>query len=119
MSGADVQITRGARIPRDVQRAAQRVGDLTDTNREIATRMVRYARDEAPIRTGRLSQSIRVQTTTRGSLQVGASTVYAGVIHWGWPRRNIAPNHFLTRALAQARVVEVYEDDIDELLRYI
>lgn len=119
MADNAVQVTRGARIPGNVRRLAVRVGDMSDTNREVANKMVRLARDAAPSRTGELAGSLRVMTANRGGLEVGSSKVYAGVIHWGWPRRHISPNPFLTDALTAARVVETYEDDIDELLRYI
>lgn len=117
--GEVVQITRGAQIPAHLRRTAVRVGNLTDANRRIANDAARYARQEAPIRRGMLMESVRVFELTRGGWQIGSRKVYAGPIHWGWARRNIAPNHFMSRGLARARVVDEYEESMEELLRTI
>lgn len=50
-----------------------------------------------PVRSGRLASSLRVQVRA-GSAAVVSPLVYAGVIHDGWPRHNIAPHPFLTDA---------------------
>jgi hypothetical protein len=49
----------------------------------------------------------------------GAKTPYAGVIHYGWPQHNIAPNPFLLNALASTtnEVVDALSDGIGDVLR--
>jgi hypothetical protein len=59
------------------------------------------ARTEVPVRSGRLMGTIRPVATRRGAkIRAGSARVpYAGPIHFGWGRRNIAPNPFLYRAV--------------------
>ena len=49
---------------------------------------------------GTLAGSIRASgTQTKGIVRAGRKSVpYAGVIHFGWPRRNISPQPFLCEA---------------------
>lgn len=61
------------------------------------------ARELAPRRTGKLAGSIRTVggTTKTGRVFAGSASVpYAGPIHWGWPRRNIDPQPFISEAVA-------------------
>lgn len=59
------------------------------------------AKSEAPVRTGRLRETIRLQVLKSGvAIRSGrASVPYSNPIHWGWVRRGIRPNPFLSRAL--------------------
>lgn len=74
-----------------------------------------------PNRTGRLEASVRAgKGKTKAVVRAGGARVpYAGVIHYGWPARNIAPNEFLRIALQrqQQAVLSTLNAGLDDLLR--
>lgn len=82
--------------------------DFKEAGHAAATIVVGEAKRTVPYRTGRLYETIRAGRTVRGGrVYAGKARVpYAGPIHFGWGRRNIAPNPFLYRA-ADRRVNEV------------
>jgi len=74
--------------------------------------------------TGKLRKSIKGRGTQRaGTVKVGTakSVPYAGAIHWGWKKRNIQPNPFVTRAiqthLGKAR--KVFEREISKVAKQL
>lgn len=84
--------------------------DFRAANLEAAQTVAGDATSRVPVLTGRLQASIRASATPKaGVVRAGfARLPYAGVIHFGWPRHNIAPNPFLYDAL-DARSAEVFE----------
>jgi hypothetical protein len=70
--------------------------------------------------TGALAGSIRAgRGKTKAVVRAGgAKAPYAGVIHYGWPARNIAPHPFLTDALSRRheQIYAALEQGIDALL---
>lgn len=70
--------------------------------------------------TGALAKSIRAgRGKTKAVIRAGgAKAPYAGVIHYGWPARNIAPQPFLTEALTRRhdQIYSALELGIDALL---
>jgi hypothetical protein len=94
---------------------------LKQANRDAADMVAYEAQTIVPVLSGTLLESIRASgTQTAGIVRAGrASVVYAGVIHFGWPRHNIEPNPFLYEA-ADARLDEViarYEEAVDAIAR--
>lgn len=90
-------------------------------HRDIANRIVApAAAREAPRRSGTLAGDVRgLATQNAARVAVGRAAVpYANPIHWGWPRRNIAPNPFLQRAaeLSRSRVQAEYEAAVSRSL---
>lgn len=84
------------------------------------------ARGFAPVRTGKLRDSIRVSSTLRkvsvvaGNNRTTKSGIpYANPIHWGWAARNIKPQPFFIDALKEKRdqVQKVYFDNLDRLFK--
>lgn len=85
------------------------------------------ARAEAPVRSGRLRNSIRVASLQR-SVQVRAGSKripYGNPIHWGWfydkqrdIKKNIKPNPFMSRALGykKQQIIATYVKNMDKLL---
>jgi hypothetical protein len=51
----------------------------------------------------------------------GRLVPYAGPIHFGWPRHNIAPNPFIYDALddRKAEVIDKYEAHIEALVEKV
>lgn len=74
-----------------------------------------------PIRSGALAATLRAgRGKTKAVVRAGgARTPYAGVIHYGWPARNIAPQPFLSDALAarRAHLLGMLDAGISDLLR--
>jgi HK97 gp10 family phage protein len=110
----------------DLRRALAGVG--ADAAGELRAALLAGARvvaadavRRAPRRTGRLAASVRAGTDRRGALVRAGndSTVpYAGVIHYGWPARHIAPQPFLDDAV-RASAEEVVRRAADALDRLI
>lgn len=93
--------------------------ELAAIHEAVAIPVARVAADMAPVRSGNLRYTIRATGSKYGGRVVAGGTgfrgglrepvLYAGPIHWGWPRRNISPNRFLTGALSR-RESEVYNE---------
>ncbi len=122
MAGRQVSV-EGAR---ELRKALKTVGDeakagLKETNLEVAEIVARAAVTKVPAQSGALRETIRAAgAQTRASVKAGFKKVpYAGVIHFGWPARNIAPQTFLYDALDSRRgeVVDAYKSGMADLLR--
>jgi hypothetical protein len=75
---------------------------IRQANKAAAEMVAPMARALAPQRSGRLAASVKARATQRSGAVVAGSKVrvpYAGPIHWGWPKRGIAANKFMLRAL--------------------
>lgn len=79
--------------------------ELKAANKDLASSVESEARGLVPTRSGNLASSLRSTGTARsGVVRAGKARVpYAGPIHFGWARRNIAPNPFLWTALDRRR----------------
>lgn len=82
------------------------------------------ARELAPRRSGDLAGSIRTVGGTQktGRVFAGSAKVpYAGPIHWGWPRRNIEPQPFLSEAVGDTlpQVRDIFGGRMREILDQI
>ncbi len=122
MAGRQVSV-EGAR---ELRKALKTVGDeakagLKDVNVEVAEIVARAAVTRVPSRSGALRETVRAAgAQTRASVKAGFKKVpYAGVIHFGWPARKIAPQPFLYDALDARRdeVVDTYANGMADLLR--
>lgn len=85
----------------------------------IGTLVVQAA--SPPVLSGRLSGTIRAgRGKTKAVVRAGgARAPYAGVIHYGWPERDIAPQPFLSAALQSERsdVFRALEEGLAEIQR--
>jgi hypothetical protein len=107
---------------RSVTKALQSVGvpnkEITDAAKRSADRVINEAKTLAPVRSGRLRDSIKISATlTKGiSIKAGndSSIPYANPIHWGWFKRNIKPQPFFVKAIGLTRN-DVYQDYLREL----
>ena len=90
---------------RATSRALKKSGaDMQQMNKlmhAIGMIVVENARPRAPHNTGRLAATIRAgRGRTKAVVSAGKKRVpYAGVIHYGWPKRGIAAQPFLTTAI--------------------
>lgn len=85
---------------------------------QVAKPVESMARRRAPVRSGRLKNSVRSSGTQRAAVVRAGTNVkryrYAGVIHFGWPERNIRAQPFMTEAIevAAPMVVRTYEKEL-------
>lgn len=118
---AVVGLNETVRALRRVEKDAPK--EVTKANKKAAETAVPYVQRTTPVLTGTLRRSVKARATQRSASVVagkaGRSKLYAGVIHWGWPRRNIKRNEFMTRGAEKARpqVLKVYEDALGGVLR--
>ena len=114
---------------KDLQKALRIAGskdlkkELRQAQKSSAEIVSRRAKVLAPHVSGKLAGSIRAGASMRsGYVKAGSKRVpYAGPIHFGWKRRNIAPNPFLFEALAasHSKVVKEHQKSMDDLVAKI
>lgn len=111
---------------RELRRELRQVADkglddeLKALHKDIAEEIIARALPMVPVRSGALRRSVRGSGTKAAAVgRVGRKSVpYAAPIHWGWRRRNIRPNPFLTDAAAEIErdITERYDRAISGML---
>ncbi|MFT3877423.1 MAG: hypothetical protein QM708_13520 [Propioniciclava sp.] len=118
-----VKVEGAAQLRRTLRKAGIDISTLKAAHAQAGKIAAGGGQDQAPRRTGRLASTIRSSGTSTGSIiRAGYARVpYANPIHWGWPRRNISPNPFLTDGAQQTEPewIEVYQAAIDEALNQV
>lgn len=116
---ARVRVEGLGRAIRALSKAGASADDMRELMHAIGMTVVRAA--HPPVLTGRLKGTLRAgRGKTKAVVRAGgAKTPYAGVVHYGWPARNIAPNPFLTDAVQSTRGATFNQLDqgLDEILR--
>lgn len=94
--------------------------ELPKIHKAAATPVAKEAKSIVPRRSGDLAGSIRALGSQKsGRAAAGSKAVpYAGVIHFGWPDRNIKPNPFLQKALEkkEREVIAIFVQEQDRLI---
>jgi hypothetical protein len=110
---------------REINRLIKAVGvpkaEVKKAGIESAQVVVNEARSLVPVRSGKLRDSIRVGATASSKITIragGARVPYANPIHWGWYKRNIAPQPFFSKALGYTRD-EIYNRYFEQLEKLI
>jgi hypothetical protein len=110
-------------VIRSMERLGVSVSDMKGAFTKIGNRGVSTAKQIAPHRSGALAGTIR-QSKAKNKVLLRAGyeskrLPYAGVIHYGWPRRNIAPQPFLTDTVGLLAdwAVHTLEDELNTLIR--
>ena len=113
-----VEVLGADRLASTLNRAASDLGDLGDTAAEVAESVASDARSRAPYVSGTLSRSIQVGMRRKNEARVVAGAIYAGVIEFGWPRRNIAAQPYLRPAVdaAETKVLTAYAKGVGKTL---
>lgn len=93
---------------RALEKAGADSEQMRDLMHEIGEIVAVRARQLAPVgKSRRLKASIRAgRGKTKAVVRAGyerKSMPYAGVVHYGWPARNILPDRFLADAMDQTR----------------
>jgi hypothetical protein len=117
---AAVQIRGGARLRSTLRKAGADLGDLKDANQKVGQLVAQESNPIAPRgKTGKLAGSVRsARQVGRARVLAGSAAVpYAGVIHFGWPARNIAPQPWIetTAVATEATWLPIYEQDIQNV----
>lgn len=104
------------RLDKDLPKA------LTSLHKKVAEPVAAVARRRAPKRSNRLASSVRAGGSQKAAMIRAGTNVakhrYAGVIHYGWPRRNIEPQPFLTDAMqaTQKQTIRTYDKELGRFL---
>lgn len=92
-----------------------------ELNRELSKTLAQKASAVAPRMTGALASSVVGNPSTeRAQIVAGSSAVpYAGVINYGWPKRNIEAKPYLTKTVNDnlGYIVQKYEDSIKDIVK--
>jgi hypothetical protein len=118
MARGPVVRVEGGRKLRGALKAAESalLDDLQALHSRIGQTVAPAAAANAPRRSGTLAGTVRTSGTKAGALiRAGYAAVpYAGPIHWGWPKRNIVAQPFLSEA-AQATEPQWLADYLREV----
>lgn len=98
--------------------------DLKSTNAKVAGVVAGAGRTLAPVgSTGRLAGTVRPGATrTMAVARAGYARVpYAGPIHWGWPKRNIKAQPFLSDAATSTEPTwqDIYMTFVEKVIQQI
>lgn len=120
-SQAGVRVDGAAQLRRTLRRASGDLQDLKQAHGRAAAIAGGRARRDAPHSSGQLARTVRWgASNTAATIRAGNNgrTRYAGVIHWGWPRRHISAQPFAAEGAkaTEAQWVSVYEDAVQRIL---
>lgn len=119
ISGSGLEITGLRETIRNLERYGADVSDLKAAFQKIGNIVVGEAQSLAPKKSGALAASIRPSNTKNKSIvRAGSARVpYAGVQHFGWPRRNIKATNYLYKASEskQAEVLRTLEEELERI----
>lgn len=127
---ASVEVNGGRALRRTLKQAGVNIKELSAVNKKAgevvldeSLRIVPVGERAKRAKTKRLRNTLRVFSTAGGfRIRAGSAAVpYAAPIHWGWPDRNIEPNHFITDAAetTQPKWLRLYLTHIQQILERI
>lgn len=105
---------------RTLRAAGASLADLKALNKAVASTVVAAGRGTAPRRSGRLGASVRAGSTQKAAvIRAGKGTVpYAQPIHWGWGRRHIQAQPWLSHAAQSTEPTwqAQYREGVEQIL---
>lgn len=95
------------------------LGDLDHAHAAAGRLLVSRAGNRSPRVSGALGASLQADVAGDG-FAITSALPYFGPIHQGWPARNIEAQPFVvdTVVAAEAEVVDVYAEDVDDTLSH-
>ena len=115
-----IRVEGAANLRRTLRKAGDDLTDLKNAHAKAAAVAGSHARTAGPRRSGRLLGSVRWSGNATGAvIRAGrASVPYAQPIHWGWRRRGIDPQPWVTEAAQDTEPVwtEVYAAAVQRIL---
>jgi phage gpG-like protein len=94
---AEVRIRGLEKLRRTLKAAGVDMADMKAANTRAAQTVAREGETRSPRRSGKLAGSL-VPARQVARARVYSNLVYAGAIHWGWPKHNIRAQEFLVEA---------------------
>jgi len=122
MAGGSDALTFQVEGARELRRALRgmtdELRDLSRVHKQIAEIVRGQMASAAPRETGTLAGSLRA-SGTRTRARVQSTLIYAPIIHYGWPGRNIRPSLFgdHAREAAAPQIESAYRAGIDAIVR--
>lgn len=121
---AGITVEGGRALRASLRRADPKLHDeLKDAHGRVAGFVSGAAKPRTPHRSGRLGGTVRGSgTKTAAIIRAGRATVrYAGVQHFGWPARNIAPHPWIsdTAQDTEPTWTPMYTDAVERVLNTI
>lgn len=117
---AGIEVRGSKELRRTMKRAGEDLSELKDAHMGAARMVVGLALPNAPRRTGRLAASVRPgASNTAATIRAGGARLpYAAAIHWGWPRRGISAQPWLSQTAQQSEPawVPIYTRAVDKIL---
>lgn len=125
--GAAIEIHGAKELRRSLRKAGADMKQMREVNKAAGEIVARAARGKAPVSTlnkrTHLRDTIRVfATQTRARIRLGAKPVpYSAPIHWGWPKRSIKANPFVSHAAQETEPawLRLYEHHVNKILDQI
>ena len=118
---AAIQVKGIAELNKAVTSIGFDFSELSEANLAIAKTVADRAATLAPRRTGALAGSIKgVRDKNKVRVSAGNANVpYAGVIEYGWAKRRIKAQPYITKAAAELRdeIKQRYENNIKDIIR--
>lgn len=99
--GVRVRVDGLRKTIRDLNKAGTDATDMKELMHSLGEIVIKGAQPNIPVRSGALAGTLRAGNgKTKAVVRAGgARAPYAGVIHYGNPKRGIAPHPFLTDSL--------------------
>lgn len=121
MAQAPIHAVEGAaRLRRTLREAGDDMADLKRAHAESSAIAAQAAAARAPRRSGALAADVRSSgTKTAGIIRAGRARIpYANPIHWGWFKRGIAPQPFMSQGAQASESVwlAIFEQHRDTIL---
>lgn len=118
-----VRVEGVRQLRRALSAAGDDLADFREANAAAAAIAAAAGRSQAPHRSGRLVASVRSSgTKTQAVIRAGGARIpYAGPIHWGWQRRHITAQPFLSAGAqgSEPSWLPVYTAAIDRIVARI
>lgn len=129
--GYKIELKGFQKFQREAIKAGNRLGDLKAAYVRAGRIILDAAQKRVPVRSGTLRKSGRssklgnkpVKRVTRTvTVSYGRKKIpYANPIHWGWQKRNINENPWLSKAAqkSEKRWLKVFERDIRRIMKKV
>lgn len=123
MASSTVKVEGARQLRATLRRAGVDLTDMKDANASVAAYVATASASAAPKVSGRLAASVRGNRAAASAVvrAGGAAVPYAGPIHWGWPKRNITANPFMsaTAEATEPTWVDMYMSAVDRIVASI
>lgn len=121
-----VKVEGARRLRTTLKKAGADMKQMRTTHRSIADIISRAAQSRVPQRSSRLSSTIRPGATQAAAIARAGNNrkggvPYANPIHWGWHRRHIRPNPFLSLAAqdSEPKWFAAYSQAVEHIINQI